>query len=48
MQPDAGYEYPKDDWTHVVVVYNVNGVRKAYANGKLLREHKPRPQVVLP
>ena len=43
----ASYRYPPDAWTHVVAVFDVNGVRKLYINGKLAGELKRRVQVVI-
>jgi len=43
----AGYKYPPDSWTHVAAVYDANGVRKLFANGKLIGELKHRAQVVI-
>ena len=38
---DGAYEFPKDTWTHVAVVFDVNGHWLLYANGKLVEEKKP-------
>ena len=34
------YQYPADEWTHVVAVMGPCGFRQLYANGKLLAEQK--------
>jgi len=43
----AGYRYPTDSWTHVAAVYDVNGMRKLYVNGKLVGELKRRVQIIV-
>jgi len=42
----ASYNFPAEEWTHLACVYNVNGVRKLYVDGRLLAEMKPRPIVI--
>lgn len=43
----ASCRYPPDAWTHVVAVFDVNGVRKLYINGRLAAELKRRVQVIV-
>jgi len=43
----AGVRYPTDSWTHAAAVYDVNGVRKLYINGKLVGELKRRVQIIV-
>ena len=43
----AACRYPPDAWTHVVAVFDVNGVRKLYINGKLAGELKRQVKVVI-
>ena len=44
----AGVRYPTDSWAHVAAVYDVNGMRKLYVNGKLVGELKRRVQIIVP
>ena len=37
---ECAYDFPKDTWTHVAVVFDVNGHWMLYANGKLVGEKK--------
>jgi len=37
---ECAYEFPKDTWTHVAAVFDVNGHWMLYANGKLVGEKK--------
>jgi hypothetical protein len=40
MYLEGAYEFPKDTWTHVAAVFDVNGHWLLYANGKLVGEKK--------
>jgi len=37
---EGAYKFPKDTWTHVAAVFDVNGHWMLYANGKLVGEKK--------
>ena len=37
---ECAYDFPKDTWTHVAAVFDVNGHWMLYANGKLVGEKK--------
>jgi len=37
---DSAYAFPKDTWTHVAAVFDVNGHWMLYAGGKLVGEKK--------
>ncbi|NQT19222.1 MAG: hypothetical protein HQ592_05920 [Planctomycetes bacterium] len=45
---DVGAKCPPDAWTHVAGVYDVNGVRKAYVNGKLVGDRQMGVIIVVP
>jgi len=44
---ETRYDFPEDSWTHVVAVFDVNGVRKHFINGKLVGEHKPHVRTII-
>ncbi|MDP6353835.1 MAG: PA14 domain-containing protein [Planctomycetota bacterium] len=44
---EAGHLWATDFWSHLVAVYDVNGVRKIYVDGKLIRERKKGVQIVV-
>ena len=45
---EAGIKCPPDAWTHIVAVCDVNGVRKAYVNGKLVGDRQMGVIIVVP
>ena len=44
---EAGHRWATDFWSHLVAVYDVNGVRKIYVDGKLIRERKKGVQIII-
>ena len=44
----GAYEFPKDRWTHVAAVFDVNGHWMLYANGKLVGEKKLDVLIIYP